>query len=84
MLRSKGMRLTAKQGVMHLESQKKTEMQALVACTDTVSMANHSEQSASFVSTCDGEGRKGKYLVVALVLGLLGMVLFVYWKKKTK
>lgn len=84
MPRSKGMRLTAKQGVMHLESQKKTEMQTLVACTDTVSMANHSEQSASFVSTRDGKGRKGKYLVATLVLGLLGMVLYVYWKKKPK
>lgn len=82
--RNKGVRLTAEHGVVHLQSQKKTEMQTLVACTDTVSMANHSEQSASFVSTRDGEGRKGKYLVVALVLGLLGMVLFVYWKKKTK
>ena len=84
MPRNKGVRLTAEHGVVHLQSQKKTEMQTLVACTDTVSMANHSEQSASFVSTRDGEERKGKYLVATLVLGLLGMVLFVYWKKKTK
>ena len=80
--RSKGMRLTAKQGVMHLESQKKTERQALVACTDTVSMANHSEQAAIVVSTRDGESRKGKYLAVGLVIGLLGIVLLVYWKRK--
>ena len=80
--RSQGMRLTAKQGVMHLESQKKTEMQTLVACTDTVSMANHSEQSAIVVSARDGESRKGKYLVVGVVIGLLGMVLLVYWKRK--
>lgn len=84
MPRNKGVRLTAEHGVVHLQSQKKTEMQTLVTCTDTVSMANHSEQSASFVSTREGEGRKGKYLVATLVLGLLGMVLYVYWKKKTK
>ena len=84
MSRNKGVRLTAEHGVVHLQSQKKTEMQTLVACTDTVSMANHSEQSASFVSTRDGEGRKGKYLVATLVLGLLGVVWFVYWKKKPK
>ena len=78
----KGMRLTARQGVMHLESQKKTERQTLVACTDTVSMANHSEQTAIVVSARDGESRKGKYLVVGLVIGLLGMVLLVYWKRK--
>ena len=81
--RSKGMRLTSKQGVMHLESQKKTERQTLIACTDTVSMANHSEQTAIVVSARDGESRKGKYLVVGLVIGLLGMVLLVYWKRKT-
>lgn len=80
--RSEGMRLTAKHGVMHLESQKKTERQTLVACTDTVSMANHSEQTAIVVSTRDGESRKGKYLAVGLVIGLLGMVLLVYWKRK--
>ena len=80
--RSKGMRLTAKHGVMHLESQKKTERQTLVACTDTVSKANHSEQTAIVVSARDGESRKGKYLVVGLVIGLLGMVLLVYWKRK--
>lgn len=80
--RYRGMRLTAQQGVMHLESQKKTERQTLVACTDTVSMANHSEQTAIVVSTRDGESRKGKYLAVGLVIGLLGMVLLVYWKKK--
>ena len=80
--RNKGVRLTAEHGVVHLQSQKKTEMQALVACTDTVSMANHSEQSAIFVSTRDGEGRKGKYLAVGVVIGLLGMVLLVYWKRK--
>lgn len=80
--RYRGMRLTAKQGVIHLESQKKTERQALVACTDTVSMANHSEQAATVVSARDGESRKGKYLVVGLVIGLLGMVLLVYWKRK--
>ena len=78
----KGMRLTAQQGVMHLESQKKTERQTLVACTDTVSKANHSEQTAIVVSARDGESRKGKYLVVGLVIGLLGMVLLVYWKRK--
>ena len=80
--RSKGMRLKAQHGVMHLESQKKTERQTLVACTDTVSMANHSEQTAIVVSARDGESRKGKYLVVGLVIGLLGMVLLVYWKRK--
>ena len=80
--RPKGMRLTAKHGVMHLESQKKTERQTLVACTDTVNIANHSEQSAIVVSARDGESRKGKYLVVGLVIGLLGMVLLVYWKRK--
>ena len=78
----KGMRLTAQQGVMHLESQKKTERQTLVACTDTVSLANHSEQMAIVVSAQDGESRKGRYLVVGLVIGLLGMVLVVYWKRK--
>lgn len=82
MPRSKGMRLTARQGVMHLESQKKTERQTLVACTDTVSRANHSEQSATVVSARDGESRKGKYLVVGVVIGLLGMVILVYWKRK--
>ena len=80
---SKGVRLTARQGVMHLESQKKTERQTLVACTDTVSVANHSEQAATVVSARDGESRKGKYLVVGVVIGLLGMVLLVYWKRKT-
>lgn len=82
MPRCKGMRLTAKQGVMHLESQKKTERQTLVTCTDTVSMANHSEQAAIVVSARDGESRKGKYLVVGVVIGLLGMVILVYWKRK--
>ena len=81
--RCKGMRLTAKQGVMHLESQKKTERRTLVACTDTVSMDNHSEQAATVVSARDGESRKGKYLVMGVVIGLLGMVLLVYWKRKT-
>ena len=80
--RCKGMRLTARQGVMHLESQKKTEKRTLVARTDTVSRANHSEQAATVVSARDGESRKGKYLVVGVVIGLLGMVLLVYWKRK--
>ena len=80
--RPKGMRLTAQQGVMQLESQKKTERQALVACTDTVSMASHSEQAAIVVSARDGESRKGKYLAVGVVIGFLGMVLLVYWKRK--
>lgn len=78
----KGMRLTAQQGVMHLESQKKTERRTLVARTDTVCIANHSEQTATVVSARDGESRKGKFLVVGLFIGLLGMVLLVYWKRK--
>lgn len=80
--RNKGVRLTAEHGVVHLQSQKKTEMQTLVACTDTVSMANHSEQEAIVVSARDGKSRKGKYLAVGVVIGLLGMVLLVYWKRK--
>jgi len=79
---NKGVRLTAEHGVVHLQSQKKTEMQTLVACTDTVSMANHSEQEAIVVSARDGKSRKGKYLAVGVVIGLLGMVLLVYWKRK--
>ena len=78
-----GVRLTAAHGTMHLQDQKKTELQTFEACRDTVRLAHLSEQSTAMPSTQERKGRKGGCWVVGLVLGLLGMVFFIIWKRKT-
>lgn len=75
-----GVRLTAAHGTMHLQ---KTELQTFEACRDTVRLAHLSEQSTAMPSTQERKGRKGGCWVVGLVFGLLGMVFFIIWKRKT-
>lgn len=78
-----GVRLTAAHGTMHLQDQKKTELQTFEACRDTVRLTHLSEQSTAMPSTQERKERKGGCWVVGLALGLLGMVFFIIWKRKT-
>ena len=78
-----GVRLTAAHGTMHLQDQKKTELQTFEARRDTVRLAHLSEQTTAMPSTQERKGRKGGCWVVGLALGLLGMVFFIIWKRKT-